>query len=43
MRQKLRQWFWCAIFGQRYEAAANTQATTDFIELSRWIDGGRTA
>ena len=40
MRQKLRQWFWCAIFGQRYEAAANTQATKDFIELSRWIDGG---
>jgi len=40
IRQKLRQWFWCSTFGQRYENAANSQASKDFAELSRWIDGG---
>jgi len=40
IQQKLRRWFWCATLGQRYEAAANSQATKDFVELVRWIDGG---
>ncbi|MBX7061121.1 MAG: DUF262 domain-containing protein [Pyrinomonadaceae bacterium] len=39
-REKLKRWFWCAVFGQSYERAANTQATKDFRELLVWFGGG---
>jgi hypothetical protein len=39
-RDKLGQWFWCAVFGQAYDNAANTQAAKDFTELARWLKGG---
>jgi hypothetical protein len=38
-RQKLRQWFWCSVFGQTYEKAANTQAVKDTVELLAWVAG----
>jgi hypothetical protein len=39
---KLIQWFWCSVFGQRYENAPNSQAEKDFHELLRWMGGGPT-
>jgi hypothetical protein len=39
-RLKLLQWFWCSVFGQRYENAPNSQAEKDFGELKRWMSGG---
>ena len=39
-RLKLLQWFWCSVFGQRYENAPNSQAEKDFGELLRWMRGG---
>jgi hypothetical protein len=39
-RLKLLQWFWCSVFGQRYENAPNSQAEKDFGELLRWMGGG---
>jgi len=39
-RLKMLQWFWCSIFGQRYENAPNSQAEKDFGELKRWMAGG---
>jgi hypothetical protein len=39
-RVKLLQWFWCSVFGQRYENAPNSQAEKDFSELLRWMRGG---
>lgn len=39
-RLKLLRWFWCSVFGQRYENAPNSQAEKDFGELSRWMTGG---
>jgi hypothetical protein len=39
-RLKLIQWFWCSVFGQRYENAPNSQAEKDFHELLRWMNGG---
>lgn len=41
-RLKLIQWFWCSVFGQRYENAPNSQAEKDFQELLRWMGGGPT-
>jgi hypothetical protein len=39
-RDKLVRWFWCSVFGQAYEAAANSQATKDTTQLLRWLAGG---
>ena len=39
-RLKLLQWFWCSVFGQRYENSPNSQAEKDFGELRRWMAGG---
>ena len=36
-RHKLKQWFWCSVFGQAYERSPNSQAAKDFIELNRWF------
>jgi hypothetical protein len=39
-RLKLVRWFWCSVFGQRYENAPNSQAEKDFGEVTRWMAGG---
>src|SRR5262249_666691 len=39
-RIKLLRWFWCSVFGQRYENAPNSQAEKDFGELKNWMQGG---
>lgn len=40
VRNKIKKWFWCSVFGQAYENAPNSQAAKDFVELKKWIDGG---
>lgn len=40
-RQKLTRWFWCAVFGQAYENAPNSQAAKDLTELLAWLGGDR--
>lgn len=39
-RVKILRWFWCSVFGQKYENAPNSQAEKDFAELQRWMKGG---
>jgi hypothetical protein len=39
-RSMIRCWLWCAIFGKRYEAAANTRAERDVADFRRWIANG---
>lgn len=39
-KDKIGRWFWCAVFGQKYESAPNSQSALDFQEVMRWIDGG---
>ena len=39
-REKLKRWFWCAVFGQAYESAPNSQSAKDVIELGAWLSGG---
>src|SRR3569623_896437 len=39
-RNQLIQWFWCASLGARYDAAANTKAELDYIDLFAWLSGG---
>lgn len=39
-REKLKRWFWCAVFGQYYESAPNSQSVKDVTGLGAWLDGG---
>lgn len=39
-REKLKRWFWCTVFGQVYESAANSKAAKDVVELLSWFSGG---
>jgi hypothetical protein len=39
-RGRLKTWFWCSGLSASYDRAANTQASRDYSELKRWIEGG---
>lgn len=39
-REKLKRWFWCAVFGQAYESAANSRSVKDVVEILPWLAGG---
>jgi hypothetical protein len=39
-REKLKRWFWCAVFGQAYESSPNSQSAKDVGELVVWLAGG---
>lgn len=38
-REKLRRWFWCATFAQRYETQGNTRTQNDVPEIRKWLAG----
>jgi hypothetical protein len=39
-REKLKRWFWCAVFGQTYESAPNSKSAKDVVEILPWLSGG---
>lgn len=39
-REKLKRWFWCAVFGQAYESAPNSKSAKDVVEILPWLSGG---
>jgi hypothetical protein len=39
-REKLKRWFWCAVFGQAYESAPNSKSAKDMVEIGTWLAGG---
>lgn len=41
-KDKIEQWYWCAVFGQKYESSPNSQAALDFVEVTKWLDGDKT-
>jgi hypothetical protein len=40
LKNKIERWFWCSVFGQKYETAANSQSVKDYTELKAWFQGG---
>jgi hypothetical protein len=40
LREQLKRWFWCAVFGQAYESAPNSQSAKDVVELDAWLNRG---
>lgn len=39
-REKIKRWFWCAVFGQAYESSPNSQSARDVSDLVAWLGGG---
>jgi hypothetical protein len=39
-REKLKRWFWCAVFGQVYEGAPNSKSAKDVVDILSWFAGG---
>ena len=40
-KDKISRWFWCAVFGQRYESSPTSQSALDYTEMVRWLNGGQ--
>lgn len=40
IRDKMKRWLWCSVFGQVYENAPNSQAVKDVAQLTSWFAGG---
>ncbi len=39
VKNKLKQWYWCGVFGELYGSANETRYAYDVPEVMRWIDG----
>jgi len=39
-REKVKRWFWCAVFGQGYENSPNTRSAKDVVDVLPWLAGG---
>lgn len=40
VKQKIRRWFWCGIFGELYGGANETRFAMDLPEMMAWINQG---
>ena len=40
VRNKLRQWYWCGVFGELYGTANETRYVKDVVGFMNWISGG---
>ncbi len=38
--QRLRQWFWCGVFGEMYGGSTETRIANDLQDVIGWLDGG---
>lgn len=37
---RVRQWYWCSVFSQRYSGPVETYSALDFEQVVGWVDGG---
>ena len=40
VKNKLRQWYWCGVFGELYGTANETRYANDVVGVMNWINGG---
>lgn len=40
IKANIVQWYWNAIFSQKYETSTDTRGASDFVELVNWIGNG---
>lgn len=41
LRTRLTRWYWCSVFGQRYESNPTSQTISDLNDIRRWMSGGQ--
>lgn len=43
VKEKIKQWFWCGVFGELYGGANETRYANDVKQVYDWIKGGKDA
>lgn len=39
VKNKVKQWYWCGVFGELYGAANDTRYANDIVQVAKWVDG----
>lgn len=39
VKNMIKQWYWCGVFGELYGAANETRYANDIVQVSKWING----
>ena len=37
VQKKLKQWYWCGVFGEHYSSSSDTQIGRDFLDIPKWL------
>ena len=40
VKEKIKQWYWCGVFGELYGSANETRYVNDVVGVMAWLDGG---
>lgn len=40
VRDKVRRWYWCGVFGELYGSANETRYANDIVQVVAWVKGG---
>ena len=40
VKNKIKQWYWCGVFGELYGSANETRYVNDVVGVMNWLDGG---
>ena len=40
IKNKIKQWYWCGVFGELYGSANETRYVNDAVGVMNWLDGG---
>ncbi|MBR4686331.1 MAG: DUF262 domain-containing protein [Candidatus Methanomethylophilaceae archaeon] len=40
VKEKIKRWYWCGVFGEMYGGANETRYVNDIIQVIDWIDNG---
>lgn len=41
VKNLVKQWYWCGVFGELYGSANETRYANDIVQVVKWIDGGK--
>jgi hypothetical protein len=39
VKQRVKEWFWCGVFGELYGSSTETRVSKDFLEVPAWARG----
>lgn len=40
VKQKIKQWYWCGVFGELYGSTVETRYVADVVGVMNWLNGG---